>query len=444
MGPTGIARRIFGHDARAPWVVAAAVAFLLIPVPGPILDAVLVSSFGAAALHLATAVDPPARRTAAGFGTLTTGLVLLRTALAFGLTRRVLSGEPADGLAAALGTSLSPFGPIAGLAVLGALALVHLLVVARGVERAAQVAARFALDALPGRQLALESAGRTGEADPETLRRRRAALAADAAEAGAMDGAARFLRGEATAILALALLNALAGLALPVLGGDVPLADAWRAPLAVAAGAGLATLLPALLSGLAVGVFLARHRASEGEGEGDLGESLAGPAPAWAGAAACALVGALPGTPVVSTAAATAAFVALALRRGARSMPAAAEDPSAAGAAAAVVALHPGAMAALGPGGVDRVVDDVRAGLMRRHGLVLPVVNARTAPELPESGYVIEVMGTPVARGRLRAGAGLSLTAPPDALERHPTLGLPAAWTADGPLTPVAELTLAL
>jgi hypothetical protein len=285
MASQGFLRRTLGPDVIIPLIVVAAVAFLLLPLPGVLLDGALVISFGAAAFHLATVADAPTARTLAGFGSLTTGLVLLRTALAFAVTRRILAGEPPEGLVFALGASLSPFGPAAGLAVLAALALVHLTVVARGVERAAQVAARFALDALPGRQLALESAGRMGEADPDTLRRRRAALGAAAERAGTMDAAARFLRGEATALLALVVLDAVAGVAVPVLSRDVPFTEAWRAPLGAAAGAGLATLLPALLSGVAVGLFTARPgpSATADPVSGPSGSTREGPAPGVGG-----------------------------------------------------------------------------------------------------------------------------------------------------------------
>jgi flagellar biosynthesis component FlhA len=448
MASQGFLRRTLGPDVIIPLIVVAAVAFLLLPLPGVLLDGALVISFGAAAFHLATVADAPTARTLAGFGSLTTGLVLLRTALAFAVTRRILAGEPPEGLVFALGASLSPFGPAAGLAVLAALALVHLTVVARGVERAAQVAARFALDALPGRQLALESAGRMGEADPDTLRRRRAALGAAAERAGTMDAAARFLRGEATALLALVVLDAVAGVAVPVLSRDVPFTEAWRAPLAAAAGAGLATLLPALLSGVAVGLFTARPgpSATADPVSGPSGSTREGPAPAWAAAATCALLGALPGAPIGPAAFGVLGFVALAMDRRSRGVEAADGPPPACDTPSIGLVLHPDALTALGPEGLDEAVSRVERGLTHRHGLGPTRIARREAPALPPGGFHVEVAGTPVARGRLRGGAGLSLAAPPSAnpLDRHPTLGLPAAWVEGGPLSPVDVLAAAL
>jgi flagellar biosynthesis component FlhA len=441
MGPTGLARRILRHDARGPVAVAVSVAFLLVPMPGAVLDVALLASFGAAALHLAAAADTPLPRAASGFGTLTTGLVLLRTALAFAVTRHILAGAPAEGLVAALGASLSPFGPVAGMAVLLALALVHLLVVARGVERSAQVAARFALDALPGRQLALESAARSGEADAETLRRRRADLGAEATLAGAMDGAARFLRGEATALLALTAMNAIAGIAAPVFGRDAEPGRVWPGALAAATGAGLAILLPALLSGVAVAVFGARR----GEAGSDGGSPAfgIGPAPIWTAAAVCALVGAVPGAPLLATVVVTGAFAALAVARA--RLHHETTEPSAARPSLRLT-LHPEARAALGEAGLGVVLDRVRRHLTLDHGLPAPEVQVDIDPSLPAEGYVLDAHGAPAVRGRLRGGKGLSLSAPPsgDGADRHPRLGLPAAWTDDGPLGPVEVLFEAL
>ena len=146
---------------------------------------------------------------------------------------------------------------VAGAVVYAILALVQLLVVSRGAERVAEVAARFTLDALPGKQMAIDAELRAGAIDGAEAGRRRRALEQESQLHGAMDGALKFVKGDAVAGIAIALVNAVGGLAAGVLRGMAP-GEAARRYVLLAVGDGLASQVPALLLAVAAGIAVTR------------------------------------------------------------------------------------------------------------------------------------------------------------------------------------------
>lgn len=250
-------------------VVLCAVLLLLLPVPGPILDGLLLANLlGGAALLLACARAGHPRRLPQLPSLLILGMVL-RLGLLLGSLRLLLTAGEAGWAAGAAGEVV-----LGGdLAISGALLLcllgVQYLVVARGGERVAEVAARFALDALPGQQAAIDADLRAGSLPPEAAQARRAALLREAQIYGALDGALRFVRGDAAAALVVLALGLLGGLVVGAREGLSLEASLQRYALPLG-GIGVLTQVPALLQALAAGLLLSR-----GEGDGGDGEAAA-------------------------------------------------------------------------------------------------------------------------------------------------------------------------
>src|SRR5687767_7761920 len=172
---------------------------LIVPLPRPLLDVLLVLNIGFAVLLLMAAVFSPRPLQFASFPTLLVVTTLFRVGLEVSATRLILADADAGEVVAAFGSSVVAGSLIVGLVVFAVITIVQLVVVARGAERVAEVAARFALDAMPGKQMAIDAELRAGTLDGESARKRRADLERESNLYGAMDGAMRFVKGDAIA-----------------------------------------------------------------------------------------------------------------------------------------------------------------------------------------------------------------------------------------------------
>jgi type III secretion protein V len=237
--------------------VVALVGLLFVPVGPAVVDTLVAASLGiSAAVLLATLLAPDALRLSA-FPAILLLTTLLRLAVAVSSTRLVLTRGEAGRVIEALGRVVMQGSWVAGAVVYAILALVQLLVVSRGAERVAEVAARFILDALPGKQMAIDAELRAGAIDGAEAGRRRRALEQESQLHGAMDGALKFVKGDAVAGIAIALVNAVGGLAAGILRGMAP-GDAARRYVLLAVGDGLASQVPALLLAVAAGIAVTR------------------------------------------------------------------------------------------------------------------------------------------------------------------------------------------
>ncbi len=233
------------------------VGLLFVPVGPGVVDALVAASLGiSAVVLLATLLAPDALRLSV-FPALLLLTTLLRLAVAVASTRLVLSRGEAGRVIESLGRVVMQGSWVAGAVVYAILALVQLLVVSRGAERVAEVAARFTLDALPGKQMAIDAELRAGAIDAAEAGRRRRALERESQLHGAMDGALKFVKGDAVAGIAIALVNAVGGLAAGVLRGMTPGAAARRYVL-LAVGDGLASQVPSILLAVAAGIAVTR------------------------------------------------------------------------------------------------------------------------------------------------------------------------------------------
>jgi len=264
-----------------------ALVLLMVPLPVLVVDLLLAANLaGATGLLLMAIVTPRPVQ----LSTLPSMIVLsslVRLLLALAVARLVVASGHAGYLAVTLADVAGLSNPVGSLGSLLTLAVVQFVVVTAGVARLAEVAARFALDALPGKQLIMESAGRAkAEASAPTA----TDLEREANFYGAMDGTARFLRGETIAVVAIVALTPLVRLAATGLQGE-----AWQGLAMTVAGHGLVILVPALLVGAAAAIIVARASATSGLAE-EVGQQLFGsPVVIFGVALACMVLALVPG-----------------------------------------------------------------------------------------------------------------------------------------------------
>jgi type III secretion protein V len=252
-----LARLRGAGDAGFALAVLAVVVLLVAPVPPALLDLGLALSLALAATVLVVTLLARDALAFASFPALLLLTTLLRLALSVSSTRLVLTRGEAGQVIEAFGRVVVQGSPVAGAVVFAILTLVQLLVVARGAERVAEVAARFTLDALPGKQMAIDADLRAGLLDAAGAAQRRRALEREGQLHGAMDGALKFVKGDAIAGVVIVLVNAVGGLVALTLRGR-PLGAAAERAVLLAVGDGLTAQLPALLMAVAAGVAVTR------------------------------------------------------------------------------------------------------------------------------------------------------------------------------------------
>jgi type III secretion protein V len=445
-----LAARVRGTgDVLFAAAVLGAVSLLVAPVPPPLLDLGLALSLAlSASVLLAALLAREPLRLSALPAILLLG-TLLRLALSVASTRLVLTRGEAGRVVQALGEVLVRGSPVAGAVVFAILTLVQLLVVARGAERVAEVAARFALDALPGKQMSIDADLRNGAVDAAEARRRRRALEREGQLHGAMDGALKFVKGDAVAGVAVVLVNAAGGLCAGLARG-MGLEAAARRYLLLAVGDGLASQLPGLLMAVAAGVAVTRV-AGEEEGStlsADLGRQLlSDPRALLAAAALCAALALLPGMPA-------APFLALAAAAGAAAR-LAARGPrppeDAAPPESDDLALPPPVALELSADLFARAVDDgrflgeaeplLKDALWREMGVRVASLATREAA-LPPGSWRLLVEEVPAAWGRAEPDRALCL-APPDELRLAGIESLPSTHPLTGAPAVLVEASLA-
>ncbi len=404
------------------------VSLLVAPIPPWLLDLCLASNLALSAMVLVVALFAKDALRFASFPTLLLFTTLLRLALEVSSTRLVLSRGEAGRVVQAFGQVVVAGNYVVGAVIFAILTLVQLLVVAKGAERVAEVAARFTLDALPGKQMSIDADLRAGSIDQAEARRRRRALEREGQLYGAMDGALKFVKGDAVAGVAIVLVNVAGGLLAGLVRG-MPLETAARRYALLAIGDGLVAQIPALLVSVAAGVAVTRVAAEEEGGSlsSELGRQLfSDPRALAAVAALCLALAVVPGLPappflVLSALAGGAAYLL------ARRAPGACADrcedgvaePAARPAGALGWPVAPGSPLVL-----ELAADLCVEAVMRRLqlqllpalqeelaldlGLRIPAVSVRAAA-LPAGGWRLLLDDVPAAGGRASPSEALAL-----------------------------------
>ncbi len=385
-------------------LVIAVVVMLIVPVPRPLLDGLLALNIAISVALLMASVFTPNPIGFASFPTLLVVTTLFRVGLEVSTTRLILADADAGSVVRAFGSSVVAENLVVGLVVFAVITLVQLIVVARGAERVAEVAARFALDAMPGKQMAIDAELRAGSIDPETARARRAALERESQLYGAMDGAMRFVKGDAIAAIAIVVINLIGGLVVGIATKGMTAGQAAHTYSLLSIGAGLVAQIPSLLVAVASGLLVTRVASAGDRALGDdLGGQLASSPRVLGGVAillvALALVPGLPIGPFLVLGAIAAAGALLATRRPSRlpSLDEAGADATRGSRLALRVSSQLRVALGAKPAELHAVLAAVRAELATRTGVPIPPLAVSDDATLGATEVAVAIDGTPVA-----------------------------------------------
>jgi flagellar biosynthesis protein FlhA len=447
-----------------PIIAISMVFVMLIPVPSFVLDILLVASMTASIIVFLTAIQVRRAVDFSVFPTLLLLLTLFRLSLNIASSRRILL-HGHEGTHAA-GSMIQSFGQfvvggnyVVGFVLFLALIAIQFLVVSHGAVRTAEVTARFTLDALPGKQMAIDADMNAGLIDEHGARRRREAIAREAEFYGAMDGAAKFNQRDSLATILITAINIIAGLAIGVLQQGTDLMTAVKTYTILTVGDGLVTMIPSLLVTVAGGMVLTRA-SSSGQLDDELRTQLfARRNTLWIACGVLAIMALLPGMPWL-------AFILMAAAVGmiARRLP---EEVAAV--EAVDVPLKKGAAVAGVPSGDNLagllkveeltleigfqlipLVDEKQGGQMlnrvralRRHlatelGFIVPPVHITDNLRLKPREYVLSLRGIEVGRWQTEQNCVLAVNGDPKAraipgtVTQEPAFGVAARWIAPG------------
>ncbi|MET0282897.1 MAG: flagellar biosynthesis protein FlhA [Polyangiales bacterium] len=251
-------------------LVLAVIAMMVVPLPTWLIDLAIALNLGFSVLLLAAALYVRDTLALAAFPTLLLLSTLYRLALNVASTRLILLQADAGDVIEAFGHFVVRGDYRVGALVFVMLTLIQFIVIARGAERVAEVGARFSLDALPGKQLAIDAELRAGTLRPEGARLQRKQLESESHLYGALDGALKFVKGDAIAGLAITTINFIGGVSIGVFARELPLQESLTRYGLLTIGDGLVTQLPALLGATAAGLIVTRV-----QGERTLGAQIA-------------------------------------------------------------------------------------------------------------------------------------------------------------------------
>jgi type III secretion protein V len=405
-----------GADIVLAALVVLVVGLMIVPLPTWTLDLLISTNLSAAVVILLVVLYVPDAIGIATFPTLLLLTTLFRLSLNVASTRLILLQANAGQVIKAFGTFVVRGNYVVGAVVFLVLTIVQFIVVAKGSERVAEVGARFVLDALPGKQMAIDAELRSGTIDGGEARRRRRLLQRESQFYGAMDGAMKFVKGDVVASLVIVVVNLLGGLAIGVAMKGMPVAEALRRYGLLTIGDGLVTQIPALVLSTAAGVLVTRV-ASE-EDETPLGDELArqllGVPKAFQVASVFVLfLAAVPGLPALPFVVIGAAlFVVGRSRQRAKALEQqhAATEPSPKdrGRASHEQAFIPmvipwslevspdlEAMLDREPHGLRSMAIAMRAQIFDKLGVPLPAPRVRVRPELPERHVLLSLHEVP-------------------------------------------------
>ncbi|MBP1239995.1 flagellar biosynthesis protein FlhA [Frigoribacterium sp. PvP120] len=432
--------------------VVAIVLLLVVPVPAPMLDVLIICNILLALVILLTTLFVKKPLDFSVFPSLLLVATLFRLGLNVASTRLVLGEGFAGHVIEAFGHVAVSGSIIIGAVIFCILVIIQFVVVTKGAERVAEVGARFTLDAMPGKQMAIDADLNAGLITDEVAKQRRADVSAEADFYGAMDGASKFVKGDAIAGILIIVINLIGGIAIGVLQNGMEPADALGHYGLLTIGDGLVTQIPALLMAVSTGMIVTRSGADSDMGSqaaAQLGQSRI--AIAIAGVAAIGM-GFIPGMPIIPFLVIGATLLIIAQRL---STKAKAEEARAALEAEVAppaptdttedlleqMRVH-ALEILLAPDLVDMVSgasDDLlgRVKALRRKiavdmGIVVPPVRTRDSVDLPPSTYSIRIAGVEAGRGQAPARSVLALGDQLDSLPGtvtiEPVFGLAGKW----------------
>jgi len=446
--------------AAVPLLIIMILTMMILPVPPFLLDLLFTFNIALAIIVLLVSLYTLKPLDFAVFPTVLLMTTLLRLSLNVASTRVVLlhghAGPDAAGkVIEAFGQFLVGGNYAVGLVVFFILVVINFVVITKGAGRIAEVSARFTLDAMPGKQMAIDADLNAGLIGEEDARRRRREISQEAEFYGAMDGASKFVRGDAVAGIIILLVNIVGGLVVGVLQHDLDLATAAKFYTLLTIGDGLVAQIPALVISTAAGIVVSRVGSDQNIGEQLVGQLFNKSQVLMITGAILGIMGMIPGMP-------NFAFLLLAAALGyggyrMATRPAAPEvlppEPQVANAAAEATWNDVVAVDTLGlevgyrliplvdraqDGELLKRIKGLRKKFASDVGFLAPAVHIRDNLELRPNAYVITLKGVEIGRGEAYTGMYLAInpghvnTALPGAVTRDPAFGLPAVWVEAG------------
>ncbi len=443
-------KAFFGRHADAAMVLAVLgiLMVLFVPIPKPLLDLLILANFAFAFLILLLTFYVARPVDFSTFPSLLLVATLFRLSLNVAATRLILSEGDAGKVIGAIGSYVVAGNTVVGLIVFFILIIVQYVVVTNGAQRVSEVAARFTLDSMPGQQMSIDADLNMGFIDQAEAQRRRKTLEKEAGFYGAMDGASKFVKGDAIAGILILAINIVGGLVIGIVQLKMPWGQAMQTYTLLTVGDGIVTQVPALVIAVGTGIIVTRSASDGNLSQEALRQVTAFPKTLLLVAFALAGLLFLPGIPLVPGLALVTLVLAVAwvARRLQRASIEAAGAPATATPAEDGCEIQPvepvevfvgrawtNTVHTTGSVFLERI-----AALRRQHadefGLVLPRIRFRDAARLAADAYEIHIDGALVARGHAPehrllaihpAGDMRSISGEPT---RDPTYGLPALW----------------
>ena len=437
--------------------VVGVVALLIVPLPAAALDALLALSIGTSVLVLLVTLSTRAPLDFSIFPSLLLLITLLRLGLNVNSTRLILGQGNAGSVIDAFGTAVIGGNFVVGLVLFLILVVINFMVITKGAGRIAEVAARFTLDAMPGRQMSIDADLSAGIIDEVEARKRREEISAQADFYGAMDGAAKFVRGDAVAGLIITGINLLGGFIIGMTQGGMSASEAMSTYTQLTVGDGLVTQIPALIVSTAAGILVTYGSGSPSVGPAVASQLTRHPGALWMASGVLFVFAVMPNFPkipffLLSAATGAIAWIATgkeeererqieeAERQAAKSDE---EAPSPLKEVMQVDPLELEIGYALVPLVDEKQKGDLlqRIGLMRKQvamdlGIVIPPVRIRDNMQLPATEYCIKLRGVKVDRGEVVPNHLLALNSrgnaqPMDGIKTtDPSFGIPAVWVS--------------
>src|SRR5512138_504932 len=458
---TRIVTELRRHRIATPLFLLALVAMIVLPLPPRVLDVLFTFNIVLALIVVLVSVTSRRPLDFSIFPTVILGATLLRLALNVASTRVVLlrghEGTHAAGdVIEAFGNVVIGGNFIVGLVVFVILTIINFVVVTKGAERISEVSARFTLDALPGKQMAIDADLNAGLINQEKAQARRREVATEADFYGAMDGASKFVRGDAIACILVLLINLIGGIAIGALMHDLSFGEAFRIYGLLTIGDGLVAQIPALLLAASAAIIVTRVSVS-GDFEQQVGSQLlASPGVLYGASAMMVVLGLIPGMPwpTFLAFAAVLGFAAWRMDRRAAEKPAEAAATEAALLTQAAPELDWRSLPFVEPISVivgyklaplidqsqdaqlNKRLKGVRQTLTESMGVLLPVIAARDDLSLKPSHYSVLLRGTTIAQAevfpdRLMAIASSQVYGDLNGIPgTEPAYGMPVWWIA--------------
>ncbi len=458
-------RQVWGWVARGDVGLAIGVVgiivLLILPIPPFLLDFLLALSVTSSVLILMTAllIKRPLEFTA--FPTVLLVTTLFRLGLNLASTRLILSHghegtEGAGKVIEAFGQMMMSGNFIIGVIVFAILVLVNFVVVTKGSGRIAEVAARFTLDAMPGKQMAIDADLSSGLIDQDQAKLRRKELEQESTFFGAMDGASKFVRGDAVAALVITAINVIGGILIGVIQHKIPIGEAASTYTIMTIGDGLVSQVPALIVSIAAGLLVSKAGVDGAADKALVTQLAMNPVGLGMVSAAAGIMALMPGMPKIPFIAIAVATGYLAWRRAQNAKlpvvidvstlaPAAGEqEEEPIGQSLAIddikIELGYGLLTLINDLDGRKLTDQIRAlrkTLAGEFGFVMPSVRILDNMRLPTQGYAIRIKEMDTGAGEVRIGSLMAMDPRggqvdiPGEHVREPAFGLPATWIDD-------------